>query len=313
MTDAIQFFKAVADETRLRLVNVLNRRELNVNELMTILDMGQSRISRHLKILSSAGLLSWRRDGLWVFYRAADEGPGRAFVDVVLPFVAGGEVFRADRDMAVCVMEERSRKTSQFFNAIAEDWDRLSSDILGGLDLPGAVAAEMNKGGIAVDLGCGTGHVLERMLEKADQVIGVDGSARMLELARRRLASSAARVSLRIGDLGHLPLRDGEADFAAMSMVLHHLSDPLPALAETRRVLRPGGLLALSDFDQHESEAMRADYGDRWLGFSRGTLVSFLEKAGFSIKVVRRVAAERGLFIHFILAATAASSTGDLA
>lgn len=307
MNDAIQFFKALADDTRLRLANVLNRRELNVNELMTILDMGQSRISRHLKILSSAGLLSWRRDGLWVFYTVVEQGPGRRFIDATLPFVADDELFRADRDMAASVMEERSRKTSQFFNAIAEDWDQLSRDILGAVDLPAAIVGHMPQGGVAADLGCGTGHVLEHMLERASSVIGVDGSARMLELARRRLCADADRISLRIGDLEHLPLRDAEADFVSMTMVMHHLSSPASALEEARRVLRPGGLLALSDFDRHDTEAMRVSYGDRWLGFSRESLESFLQKAGFVIKSATRTPVEQGLFIHLILAAPAAA------
>lgn len=307
MNDAIQFFKALADDTRLRLASVLNRRELNVNELMTILDMGQSRISRHLKILSSAGLLSWRRDGLWVFYTVVEQGPGRRFIDATLPFVANDELFRADRDMAANVMEERSRKTSQFFNAIAEDWDQLSRDILGAVDLPAAIVARMPQGGIAADLGCGTGHVLERMLERASSVIGVDGSARMLELARRRLNADADRISLRIGDLEHLPLRDAEADFASMTMVMHHLSSPASALEEARRVLRPGGLLALSDFDRHDNEAMRVSYGDRWLGFSREHLESFLQKSGFMVRSATRTPVEQGLFIHLILAVPAAA------
>ncbi len=302
MTQALQFFKALADDTRLRLAHVLNRYELNVNELIAILGMGQSRVSRHLKILTSAGLLSWRRDGLWVFYAAVEEGPGRKFLDAVLPFMAGGAEAQADLDMAAGVIEERMRSTRQFFNAIAEDWDQLAHEVLGGFDLPGAIAAQMPPGCVAADLGCGTGQVVERMLPLAKEVIGVDGSARMLELARRRFSSDAARVSLRIGDLEHLPLRDGEADFIAINMVLHHLSSPLAALEEARRVLRPGGRLVVADFDRHENETMRVAYGDRWLGFTTEVLTSALAKSGFTVCSVEKTPVEQGLFIHLIVA-----------
>ncbi len=305
MAETIQFFKALADETRLRLLHVLNRYELNVNELMSILDMGQSRISRHLKILTSAGLLSWRRDGLWVFYGAVHEGQGRAFIDAVLPFVAEQEMFRADASMAAGGIEERIRTTRQFFNAIAEDWDDLSRDILGSFDLPAQIAARMPEGGVAADLGCGTGHVLETMLPKAKELIGVDGSARMLELARRRLADKSKAVSLRIGDLEHLPLRDGEADFIAINMVLHHLSSPEAALQEVRRVLKPDGKLVVTDFDKHDNESMRVSYGDRWLGFTGDMLAAGLERAGFAVSSASRFPVEKGLVIHLIEAGLA--------
>ncbi len=301
MTQALQFFKALADDTRLRLVHVLNRYELNVNELISILGMGQSRVSRHLKILTSAGLLSWRRDGLWVFYAAVEEGPGRKFLDAVLPFLAG-DAARADLDMAAGVIDERLRSTRQFFNAIADDWDCLAREVLGDFDLPGAIVARMPAGAVAADLGCGTGQVLERMLEPAGEVIGVDGSARMLELARRRFASESGRVSLRIGDLEHLPLRDGEADFISINMVLHHLSSPVAALEEARRALKRNGRLVIADFDRHENEAMRASYGDRWLGFTMEALTAALARAGFAPRTAERIAVEQGLFIHLIVA-----------
>ncbi|MDL2267661.1 metalloregulator ArsR/SmtB family transcription factor [Desulfovibrio sp. OttesenSCG-928-G15] len=234
--DTLQYFKALADETRLRLVNILCRYELNVNELVLIMEMGQSRISRHLKILSASGLLTFRREGLWVFYAAPSQGPAKEFLDAMLPFMEGNALFKADRDMATGMIEERVHKTRHFFNTIAEDWDKLSREVLGGFDLAGVVAENMPKCGTACDLGCGTGNVLHAMLRHADTVIGVDGSARMLELARRRFADDSNRVSLRIGELSHLPLRDAEADFATLNMVLHHVPEPVAVLREIRRI-----------------------------------------------------------------------------
>ena len=306
MSNAIRYFKALSDETRLRLAYVLDRYELSVNELVSILEMGQSRVSRHLKILTEAGLLNSRRDGLWVFYSSVREGEGAAFLKAAMPFLDDDSEMHADVDMAARIIEDRALKTRQFFNTIAEHWDTLSREVLGGFDLAGAVCARMPEGcEVAVDLGCGTGLVLERMRGRARQIIGVDGSPRMLELSRRRLAGvegEPENVSLRIGELSHLPLRDCEADFASINMVLHHLSNPENALAEIRRVLRPGGLLMAADFDRHNQERMRLDYGDLWLGFDEATMTRLLHAAGFEVVSSTSRPVEQGLALNLTLA-----------
>lgn len=316
MPHATKYFKALSDDTRLRLVHVLTRYELSVNELVSLLEMGQSRISRHLKVLAEAGLLTARRDGLWVFYAAVTEGEAHAFLQAVTPFLAADMNMRADMDMAARLIEDRALKTRQFFNAVADHWDSLNREVLGGFDLPHAVAghvaaclaprpsgghADGGHPGVVVDLGCGTGLVLECIeeLPYRVQLIGVDGSARMLELARRRLGEA---VSLRIGELDHLPLKDHEADFASLNLVLHHLSDPATALAEIRRVLRPGGHLLVTDFDRHAEERMRTDYGDRWLGFEAAALKTMVEQTGFSVRLCERHPLEQNLGLHILLA-----------
>ena len=307
MSHAIRYFKALSDETRLRLMHVLSLYELSVNELVAILEMGQSRISRHLKILAEAGLVTFRRDGLWVFYSTLTRGEGHAFLRAVTPFLAADMEMRADADMAAKIIEERSRRTRQFFNTIADHWDTLNREVLGGFDLAAAVVEAMPEPcGVAVDLGCGTGLVLERMRAKSRLLIGVDGSPRMLDLSRRRFSDDAAGVSLRIGELDHLPLRDEEADFACINMVLHHLSNPEDALREIRRVIRPGGLLFVADFDRHVQERMRTDYGDRWLGFDEATLRDLLEISGFVPLSFQRRAVEQELYLNLAVARRAA-------
>ncbi|MDR0826680.1 MAG: metalloregulator ArsR/SmtB family transcription factor [Desulfovibrio sp.] len=304
--EALPRFKALADETRLRILNALCRFELNVNELVLMLEMGQPRISRHLKILSAAGLLVSRRDGLWVFYSAPRNGAAREFIDTVRTFLDSDPALASDLDMATGLIEERARKTRQFFNSIADDWDKLSREVLGDFDLPGLIRRCMPECGIAADLGCGTGNVLQAMLQKADTVIGVDGSPRMLELARRRFVQEAERVSLRIGDLSHLPLRDGEAQFVSLNMVLHHMQNPLEVISEIRRILAPAGVLALTDFQRHADERMRNEYGDHWLGFERETLCGYLADAGFFVRESGEARVERGLSLHIILSEKAA-------
>ena len=177
---------------------------------------------------------------------------------------------------------------------------------IGGFDLAGAVCDTMPEGcDTSVDLGCGTGIVLERMRGRARQIIGVDGSPRMLELSRRRLAGVEGEpegVSLRIGELSHLPLRDCEADLARINMGLHHLSNPENALAEIRRVLRSGGLLVVADFDRHTQERMRLDYGDLWLGFDEATMARLLHAASFEVVSTTRYPVEQGLALNLTLA-----------
>lgn len=305
---ALRYLKALADETRLRLALVLFHYELSVNELVALLGMGQSRISRHLKILTEAGLLHSRRDGLWVFYSAEPDGPGHEFLKSVMPYMLDDEAGRADLDSAARVIEERTMKTRQFFNEIADDWDEMNREILGDFSLPEVILQAVPENcSVAADLGCGTGEVLEHLRGRCRELIGVDGSPRMLELARRRFDDHMDGISLRIGELDYLPLRDGEADFICINLVLHHLSRPAAALAEIARVLHPGGLVLVTDFDQHSQEAMRSSYGDRWLGFSREEMTAAMTRAGLSIVDYRRQAVKKDLALHLILAKKSAA------
>lgn len=283
----LQFFKALGDATRLRITHILHRNELSVNELVQILDMGQSRVSRHLKILTEAGVLQFRRDGLWVFYSVPAQGEIADFLQSVLPYLPDDEKTRRDLDLAAKKVEERSHKTRQFFNTIAQEWDNLNHDILGEFDLAQrvlrAVPAEC---GAAVDLGCGTGEVLQKLLNYAKTVIGVDGSARMLEVARARLSDvkDPFRLSLRIGELHHLPLADREVDFVSINLVLHHLHAPGSIFPEIRRIMADGATLFLSDFIHHDDESMRSRYGDHWLGLNPDEVRSILADNNFFVK-----------------------------
>lgn len=284
---AFLLFKALADETRLRLAHILFNYELSVNELVRILGMGQSRVSRHLKILTEAGLLHSRRDGLWVFYSAPVSGEIHKFLKAIMPFFPKDERQEADLKLAAQILEERARRTRQFFNAIADNWDDLNRKILGDFNLPEKVSASIPPDcSVAVDLGCGTGVVLKYVLEKTRTAIGVDGSARMLELCRDRIGVedlANGRASLRIGELSHLPLADGEADFACINLVLHHVADPREIFQEIKRILMPGGILFIADFLKHNDESMRLNYGDHWLGFDQRDLENAIKNAGFGI------------------------------
>ena len=300
----VSLFKALSDETRLRLVRILLKHRLSVNELVTVLEMGQSRISRHLRILTEAGLLTSERDGLWVFYQAAMDGEQQPFLSAVAPFVENIPEAQADEEHTQALLEEKRSRAAVFFNDIADDWDNLNKDILGDFDLTRQVCAAMpDNCGTAVDLGCGTGTVLRQMLPKSRSVIGVDISSGMLEACRRNmsgLAKDGRTVSLRIGELEHLPLRDQEADFACVNLVLHHLQDPKQALPEIRRILSPKGRLFIADFNKHNDEYMREKYGDLWLGIDRVQLAMWLREAGFTHTVIHEQKVARGLSLLLV-------------
>ncbi|MGE4293917.1 MAG: ArsR/SmtB family transcription factor [Desulfovibrio sp.] len=302
----VQYCKALGDETRWRLVRLLARHELNVGELVEVLGMGQSRISRHLRILAEAGLVRVRREGLWAFYRAGEDEPAQGFLAAAEAVAVAdapdgaleGSGAARDLERAEAVLRRRVQATRTFFDAVAPEWERLRTEVLGGFDLAGAILAAAAPQGVgpdvAADLGCGTGDLLQALAGAARLAIGVDNSPGMIETARTRFGADP-RVSLRIGELDHLPLRDGEADFAVLSLVLHHFSDPAAVLAEAGRVLRPGGRLVVAEFDRHELERMRTEYGDHRLGIARADMRRFFDQSGFRLDREDETVVNQGL------------------
>ncbi|MBU4494339.1 MAG: metalloregulator ArsR/SmtB family transcription factor [Acidobacteria bacterium] len=303
----IQSFKALADGTRLRLVNLSLHFELNVNEIVRIMEMGQSRISRHLKILSESGLLSYRRDGLRIFYSVARDGEGATFIKAMRHFIKTDGVFGRDLTHAEKVVAERTREASDLFEAVAEDWERLKREILDGIDLNRKILDTLPRVRTLVDLGCGTGELLPLLRKRAQTVIGVEKSARMLEEARKHYTPDKDGIEIRFGELEHLPLGDGEADAAVVNMVLHHLAEPRKAFAETQRVLRSKGTFVIVELLPHKDESMRLTYGDLWLGFSPDLLARWLHDCGFTTKREHRFDLNKGLQ-GFILKAEKQSS-----
>lgn len=294
--EIIKYCKALADETRARLVNVLLKYELNVGEIVQVMDMGQSRISRHLKILSDSGLVDVRREGLWAFYKASESGVGREFLDGLTSLFEDEEDFRRDRNLADKVIRERTAETRKFFDDIAPEWGRMTSEVLGGLDLHEEIRAMLSDCSCAADIGCGPGEMLSVLASVSGSVIGVDNSPKMLELAEARF-SADADVSLRIGEMGHLPIRNQEIDCAVMSLVLHHLARPLEAIEEAARCLRPSGTLIVAEYDRHDNESMRREYGDRRLGIRKDKMLDWLDQAGFRPKRTKDFSVNKGLVV----------------
>ncbi|MGE5340076.1 MAG: ArsR/SmtB family transcription factor [Candidatus Omnitrophota bacterium] len=281
----VSAFKALSDETRLRLLHLFLHYELNVNEIVAIMDMGQSRISRHLKILTDNQLLTFRRDGLWTLYSATVEGDGLTFIQSIKYLFDKEPIFRTDLSRAQHMLQEREIESTLFFDSIAENWEKLKHEILGDAPLNEMILDAIPPCDVIADLGCGTGDLLEFLKPSAHSLIGVEKSSKMLETARKRLTvePKTLEVDLRIGELEHLPLREGEADAAVINMVLHHIAEPLKAIKEAYRAIKSHGVFILMDLGSHDQENMRKRFGDRWLGFSEADIRKYLAAAGFKI------------------------------
>ncbi|MFO8032569.1 MAG: metalloregulator ArsR/SmtB family transcription factor [Desulfohalobiaceae bacterium] len=297
----IRCFKSLADETRLRLYYLLLHYEFSVNEIVQVMEMGQSRISRHLKVLSDSGLLLSRRDGSFVYYQGARSRDLHHLTEFILQWARVQEVFQADLERAQRVSNERKERTRLFFNSVADYWDLLKREILGEFDLSPIIRSWSTSCEVAVDLGCGTGDDLPLLAEQAQKVIGVDSSLKMLDRTRSRLKGSQSNVELRLGELEHLPLSDQEANLAVANMVLRHVSEPMLGLREIKRILRPGGVFVLSDFDLHQKEEVRKKYGGVWLGFAKEQLQEWLQEAGFAILQLEEYQVRQGLKVNVLV------------
>jgi ArsR family transcriptional regulator len=292
----IETFKALADPCRMRLTAVLLAGEFTVQELTRIMDMGQSRVSRHLKILTEAGVLSVKHQGTWSYYRAGD---GSRFFSAIRPAFERelDSLPERIRDLAAvaAVLEERRRRSQEFFDRHARQWDDLARTLLPVPEYRQRLLELVPEGTSLLEIGVGTGGLLTELADRASQVIGVDHSPAMLTEARRRLTAAAAeRVELRLGEMTHLPLPDASVGCVVANMVLHHAADPPAVLTEIRRVLVCGGTLLLADLARHEREAAREQLADQWLGFEENELTEWLKRAGFEDVIIERITAAAG-------------------
>lgn len=282
MNSALVAFKALSDESRLRILRVLEAGSFNVGELCEVLDMGQSRTSRHLKILADAGLVTARRAGAWVYY--ARVRPAAASLRArVLEALADEPRDPTEHQRALEVVQRRAERTREFFERVAPDWEALRAQVHGTLDALPALRQRLGGQQVLVDLGTGNGDVLLELAGEVHQAIGVDRSARMLaEAERRRAERGSANVEFRLGALEHLPLADGEATAAVAHMVLCYLEDPPSALREAARTLAAGGTLQIVDLAEYDPATLPGEVEHRWPGLGTDELTRWLEDAGFT-------------------------------
>ncbi|MFD1612572.1 ArsR/SmtB family transcription factor [Sphingomonas tabacisoli] len=283
MDRLLDIFRALGDPTRLRIFALLRRMELSVGELAQVLGQSQPRVSRHVRILADAGLTTRRREGSWVFLALAED-PAHEPLLAAIDQAAGGW---AEEDAArlSAVRAERAAAAERYFAARAEEWDAIRSLYVPERQVEAAMADMLADRAVGrlVDLGTGTGRMLELFGAEAVRAVGVDRSPEMLRLARAKLAEAVPAAELRQGDLTALPLTDGIADTVILHQVLHFVPQPGAALAEAARLVADGGRMLIVDFAPHEREELRARDAHQRLGFSDAQIEGWLQAAGLHL------------------------------
>lgn len=283
MDRLLDFFRALGDPTRLRIFALLREMELSVGELAQVLGQSQPRVSRHIRILADAGLTTRRREGSWVFLTLADDPRIVPLLTAVAD--AGGAWIEEDRARLEAVRADRTEAAERYFAAHADDWDAIRSLHVPESRVEAAMAELLDDAPIGrlVDLGTGTGRMLELFGTRASRAIGVDRSPEMLRLARAKLAQSVPSAELRQGDLAALPLAEAIADTIILHQVLHFLAQPAGAIAEAARLLAAGGRMLIVDFAPHEREELRTRDAHARLGFSDEQIAGWLAAAGLDL------------------------------
>ena len=283
MHDLIEALRALAEPTRLRLLALAARGAFCVVELTEILGQSQPRLSRHLKLLCDAGLLERAREGANAWFAIPPGAAGSLARDLLARLPPDDPVLAADRRQTARVLAERARIASESFRRKGADWDEMQAL---GLDAPAVEAALLrvlpDPLGRVLDIGTGTGRLLELLAPRAQLTVGVDASRAMLALARSRLARAGiGQASVRLADMYRLPFADGSFDLAVLQMVLHYAEDPAGVLAEAARVLVPGGRLVVVELAPHGRAELAERLAHRWPGFAPDDMARLLARAGF--------------------------------
>lgn len=286
METILAALRATAEPTRLRLLRLLAHGDLTVSELTHILGQSQPRVSRHLKLMCESGLLDRFPEGAWVFYRVAAKGPAADLATRLLDMLpADDPILVLDQTRLEAVRAARAARAQDYFTDNARHWDQLRSLHVDDSEVERALvqAVSGRAAGALVDLGTGTGRVLEVLAPHCLTGIGIDLSREMLDIARANLEKADLRhCMVRQGDITQVPLAAGSADVVTIHQVLHYAADPAQVVAEAARILRPGGLLLAIDFAPHDLEMLRDQHAHRRLGFADAEVEGWFAAAGLS-------------------------------
>jgi len=287
LSTLISGLRAAGEDTRLRILALLDEGELTVTDLTDILGQSQPRVSRHLKLMAEAGLIERAREGAWAFFCIADrDGIGqlaRALIDRIDP---QDSIIAMDRERLQAVRAQRAEAAQVFFSRHAAEWDRIRS-----LHAPEAVVEAAIRAiigdkpiGSLLDLGTGTGRMISLFGGLAGRIVGIDASHAMLAVARANLERDGVKgVELRQGDIYALPVDRQAFDLVLVHQVLHFLDDPARAIREAAQTLIPGGRIIVVDFAPHDLEFLRETQAHRRLGFSASQMREWLEEAGLDV------------------------------
>lgn len=289
MEQLLSALRAAGEPTRLRILAILALGELTVSELTQVLSQSQPRISRHLKLLADAGLVQRYPEGSWVFYRLHEGAPVSDVLAQIIRHIPDSDhdILR-DRERFGEVRQLRAERAQNYFAANAASWDELRARHIPETAVEEIMAHHLESHAgdmeLLVDLGTGTGRMLEIFGHRAQRAIGFDVSADMLTLARSKLDEVGAKnCQVRQGDCANVPLEDNVASVVILHQVLHFLDDPQRALNEAARILAPGGRVLIADFGPHEMESLREDHAHRRLGFDDGDMRAMLTQSRLQI------------------------------
>ncbi|WCL55531.1 ArsR/SmtB family transcription factor [Gimibacter soli] len=284
MDDVLTILRAAGEATRLRILALLRHGELTVSEIVQVLDQSQPRVSRHLKLLGEAGLLTRVQEGTLVFYRLSESGTAASLLRAMLaPIDEAGAEVAADLEALANIRDERFAEAQAYFRDNAARWNEIRSLYVAEAEVEKALvemAGEAATGSV-LDIGTGTGRMLEIFAPKAARAVGIDMSRDMLAVARGQLANAGLTDAIvRQGDMYDLQLEDGSRTLVLFHQVLHYADDPALALREAARVLAPGGRVLVADFAPHTEEFLRTEHAHRRLGFADDDMKAWGAAAG---------------------------------
>ncbi|WP_427023489.1 ArsR/SmtB family transcription factor [Aureimonas ureilytica] len=287
----VEILKALGEPTRLRLVMLLSGHDLTVSDLTSILGQSQPRISRHLKLLVESGVVHRYQEGAWAYFRRSDDPLVARLADALLEGVVDEDGRLAgDREKLEDVRRERAERAAHYFSRNAEQWDRIRSLHVPDAEVEAALLDLLGTDSIEalLDVGTGTGRLLELLAPRSERALGIDASREMLSIARAKLdAAGLSRATVRQGDAYRLPVPRGSFDLVTLHQVLHYLDDPAAAVREAAAALGPGGRLAIIDFAPHGHEVLRAEHAHLRLGFSEEALGAYAQAAGLQVETIR--------------------------
>lgn len=298
LADMVERLKSVAEPTRLRILMLLSRGDLTVTDITSVLGQSQPRVSRHLKLLLEAGLIARHQEGAWALFRLTDSGAAGDLVASLIARIDAGEgVVERDMERLAVVKSERQRRAAEYFTRNAASWDEIRRLHVDDRTVEQRLLKLVGRRPVQdfLDMGTGTGRMLELFAPLYRRGVGIDASRDMLNVARANLdRAGVGHAHVQLGDVFALPVERGAFDLVIIHQVLHYLEDPFGAVREAARALAPSGRLVIVDFAPHDLEFLRESHAHQRLGFADDQVAAWIGEAGLTLEAVDRLAPGKG-------------------